>query len=211
MTSGDTNISILHFPAYTVGWVKIPKTCPDPLNHWEMVGEATGEITITNSLPVRLVVQPSVASDLSWLTLIEPTQLTELYLVQTDISDEGLQYSSHLSDIQVLMLSHTYENISDSGIIHIKPLINLRKLYLNATNIGDSALSYLVDWNKLEVLSIGATRVTDAGLKHLYSLSSLKKISFDLSYSGARKNHITENGLALLREALPHCLITTKD
>jgi hypothetical protein len=30
---------------------------------------------------------------------------------------------SHLTGLEVLTASHTYENISDAGLIHIKPLI----------------------------------------------------------------------------------------
>ena len=199
----------LRFPKYhSVGWVKVPKTGNDPHNNWTLIGTAIGEVTPPTGAPIRLVVDSSAANDLSWLDAIDPDQITELYLCQTNVNNSSLKHVARLNGLQVLSISHTYENISDLGIFHIKILKNLRKLCINATDICDISLSYLRDLNKIEVLSIGATKITDEGLKYLYDLTSLKEISFTTAYS-ARKNFISEEGIRLLKKALPHCQINT--
>lgn len=204
--------NILHFPkSYSVGWVKIPETTrPDPYNNWKLIADATGKVSVPANVPIRLIVDSFAGSDLTWLNAIGATQLTQLYLVQTNVTDTSMPNVSHLTGLEVLTTSHTYENISDAGLIHIKPLINLRKLFINATNIGDIGLSYLNEMKKLEELSIGATNVTDAGLKYLFGLSNIKEISFDTAYS-ARKNLITEQGISFLRKDLPNCVVSLND
>lgn len=206
------NMNTLHFPtSHSVGWVKTSRIESDPRKKWKIIADAEGDVLVPCNIPIMLQVAPAAAAELNWLQAIEPHQLTELYLGQTDVTNESLKYVSHLTGLEVLTLSHNYDQITDSGIFNIKSLVNLRGLYLNSTNIGDLALSYLKDLTSLEVLSIGATHVTDGGLPYLYGLSLLKIISFDVSYSGGRQNHISKQGLNLLRAALPHCKINIDD
>ena len=138
-------------------------------------------------------------------------QLKQLYLGQTGINNENIQFISHLTSLEMLSFCHVYENINDLGTHYLRSLINMRKLYLNSTDIGNITLSYLSNMHQLEYLSIGATNVTDNGLKHLYRLSSLKEISFDLAYSGGRRNYVTLKGIEDLQYCLPECKITVSD
>lgn len=193
----------------SVGWVKVPKKGPDPLNNWEMLSDATGRVFVPMETPVRLVVESSSTIDLSWMQALQPQDLSELYLVQTQVDNSQLAHVGRLTGLQKLTLSHTYENISDSGVASLQSLLQLRELYLNATNVSDTGLSYLQGLGHLEVLSLGATHISDVGLPYLYDLPSLRIISFDTAYSGARKSNITPTGLSLLQKALPNCKLIT--
>lgn len=206
-----TEFNTLQFPSdRAIGWIKIPRRRQDPHNHWKLVGQARGRVQVPQNTPVRLIVEPSAASAMAWLEAIEHHQLTELYLGQTDITNDSIRHIKHLEGLEVLSISHVYERISDIGAQYIQYLPHLRELYLNATDIGDLTLAYLQGMHQLERLSIGATQVTDFGLASLYTLSQLKHISVDHAYSG-RSNHMSQEGLNQLSLALPRCIISTHD
>lgn len=198
---------ILAFPRdRSVGWVKVPCAGPDPLNKWDLVGLAVGDVAVPSGIPVRLVVEPSAARDLSWLQVLLPGDLTELYLVQTDVTDAELRHVARLTELEVLTLAHTYANITDAGLAAIRPLRQLRRLSLNATDVSDVGLSYLRDFTQMEALTLGATHVTDGGLCHLYNLRRLLSLSFDTAYSG-RRSLVTDAGISALKNVLPNCVV----
>lgn len=202
----------LNFPKdYQVGWLFGINRKTNEYDEDVFYADAIGQVNVPSDISLMLNVDPQAAASMRWLTEIEPTQLKQLYLGQTEINNENIQFISHLISLEMLYFNHVYENINDLGTHHLKPLINLRCLGLNATDIGNITLSYLSDMHQLEYLSIGATNVTDNGLNHLYGLSSLKKVSFDLAYSGARKNYITLKGIENLQYCLPHCQMTACD
>jgi len=205
-------VTTLNFPKdYQVGWLF---GINEKLNQYDesaFNADAIGQVIVPSDTFLSLQVDFQAAASMQWLTKIESTQLKQLYLGQTAINNENIQYISHLISLEVLSFSHVYENINDLGTHHLKSLFNLRKLYLNSTDIGNITLSYLSNMPQLEYLSIGATNVTDNGLKHLYGLSSLKEISFDLAYSGGRKNYVTLKGIEELQYCLPKCQMTVSD
>lgn len=204
--------TILKFPKdYQVGWLFGINRKSNQYDKNVFYADAIGQVSVPSDISLMLNVNPQSAASMRWLTEIESTQLKQLYLGQTGINNENIQYISHLINLEELSFCHVYENINDLGTHHLKLLINMRKLYLNSTDIGNITLSYLSNMHQLEYLSIGATNVTDNGLKHLYRLSSLKEISFDLAYSGGRKNYVTLKGIEGLQYCLPECKITPCD
>lgn len=202
----------LNFPKdYQVGWLFGINRKSNQYDKNVFYADAIGQVSVPSDISLVLNVNPQSAASMRWLTEIESTQLKQLYLGQTGINNENIQFISHLTSLEMLSFNHVYENINDLGTHHLKPLINLRSLGLNATDIGNITLSYLSDMHQLEYLSIGATNVTDNGLNQLYVLSSLKGICFDLAYSGGRKNYVTLKGIEGLQYCLPECKITACD
>jgi hypothetical protein len=208
----NDEFTILKFPSdYQVGWLFGINRKRNQYDKDVFYADAIGQVSVPSDISLMLNVNSQSAASMRWLTEIESTQLKQLYLGQTGINNENIQFISHLSSLEMLSFNHVYENINDLGTHHLKRLINLRSLYLNSTDIGNITLSYLSNMHQLEYLSIGGTNVTDNGLQHLYELSSLKEISFDLAYSGGRKNYVTLKGIENLQHCFPECKITACD
>ena len=70
-------------------------------------------------------------------------------------------------------------NASDTTLVLVKKLPDLRTLILEAARIHDDGLAHLADRTQLKHLNLGSTRITDAGLKHLSGLTNLETL--DLS------------------------------
>ncbi|GAB4145140.1 MAG: protein translocase subunit SecD [Planctomycetaceae bacterium] len=79
------------------------------------------------------------------------------------------------SDVREVDLSGT--QITDKAMEYIKELSSLEKLSLNDTNITDAALEQIKGLANLENLDIGDTQVTSTGLKALKEIKSLRVIS----------------------------------
>jgi hypothetical protein len=79
-----------------------------------------------------------------------------------------------LKKVTALDLRHS--KITDTGIIHLKPLTNLRALYLYNTQVTDGGLKHLKSLKKLQELSLRRTKVKGEGLEHLEPLKNLRKL-----------------------------------
>jgi hypothetical protein len=66
--------------------------------------------------------------------------------------------------------------VTDSGLAHLKAMLNLTRLHLERTGITDAGLTNLTQLTSLEYLDLYGTEVTDAGLETLQSLPKLKQI-----------------------------------
>lgn len=96
-------------------------------------------------------------------------RVTSLNLRSTWINDSDLLEVARLTDLTDLDLSET--RITDLGFQHLKPLSNVSTLNLYYTEqIGDGALAAVRDWKQLKHLNLCGTKVTDAGLVHLAGL-----------------------------------------
>ena len=98
------------------------------------------------------------------------------------------------------VLLHKSE-VTDAGLIHLKGLMNLERLYLHQTQITDAGLVNLKGLNKLWSLSLSrglsgngelGPKITDTGLVHLKGLTNLKIL--DLG-----QTQITDAGLVPLK------------
>lgn len=118
-------------------------------------------------LPIRLV-------SLNGLKVrdeqIEPlkslTQLEELHVEDSYLTDKGLTYLQELKNLQILDV-HKSLYISDQGLESLKSLPNLQKLELSYTRIGDAGVDALLAMKQLKTLHLTGTRVTSTGLKKL--------------------------------------------
>ena len=122
------------------------------------------------------------------------------------IEDDALELLKGLSSLESLSLKNTA--ITDTGLLHLKDLNNLKKLDLawngsrptggQVTNVG---LSHLKDLSSLQELDLKGSRgVTNAGLAHLSGLPGLR--SLNLTRCSVTKAAITQ-----LQKTLPNCHI----
>jgi hypothetical protein len=79
-----------------------------------------------------------------------------------------------LTELQELNLRQTL--ITDRAVAALKDLTRLRVLTLSENRISDAGLESLKDLKSLQVLALGRTDITDAGLPSLYGLSQLQTI-----------------------------------
>lgn len=106
-----------------------------------------------------------------------------------------------LVNLEDLMLPRS---ISDVGLAHLKPLRNLRSLFLADTRVTDKGLEHLAGHDKLEYLTLYGTKVTDAGVRQLAELKGLKEVVL-------ARTRTTHAGIAMLRKARPGISIQWPD
>jgi hypothetical protein len=117
------------------------------------------------------------------------SQLKELWLEDTDITDAGLQQLKGLTQLEKLSLSGT--EVTDAGLVNLQGLRKLRELGLGETGVTDSGLDRLLGLSGLRDLWLDSNEVTDTGLAHLEGLRKLQ--SLDLAFT-----QVTDAGLAHL-------------
>src|SRR5262249_5283211 len=121
--------------------------------------------------------------------------LTDLHLVRTRITDEGLKKISELSDLEVLSLAASRQ-FTDAGLMHLKKLHKLRSLDLWVAKISDKGLVHLGGMTSLRSLklNIGSSNpITDAGLAELAGLTDLEELDLFAQ-------RITDASLPLLKK-----------
>ena len=119
----------------------------------------------------------------------ELTQLRELYLDRTRVTDAGLKHLEGLTKIEALSLGHT--QVTDRGLGYVVGFSELQGLNLSDTQITDAGLERLKALPGLQGLSLAGTRVTDLGLRHLKNLSNLESL--------LGRTRVTDAGLAHLK------------
>ncbi|MGB5518074.1 MAG: response regulator [Gammaproteobacteria bacterium] len=128
------------------------------------------------------------------------TNLQELHLDHSDITDEGLQLLTTLPKLEILDLKGT--RITDAGLVHVGHMTGLKGLYLTRTAITDAGLENLRSLSKLETLILWDTAIGDAGLEHLKSLQHLKEVIL-------WNTRVSQQGAATLQAAFPDCDVST--
>ena len=118
--------------------------------------------------------------DLRWLDLIN-----------TSITDAGLEYLKGMTELEVLYLNGT--RITGAGMVNFKNLKKLRWLELAKTSITDAGLEYLKGLTELEVLYLNGTKITDAGIFNLKDLTGLRQLKLI-------NTSVTDVGLENLRD-----------
>jgi len=108
-----------------------------------------------------------------------------------NLTDDGLVYLRPLPQLQGLALERT--NVTDAGMVHLKGLTKLGFLSLNWTNVGDSGLLNFSGMTKLGVLYLCSTKTADAGV------ASMKHMK-DLSWLDLRATQVTDAGMKHLSE-----------
>lgn len=93
------------------------------------------------------------------------SNVKNLYLNGTNVTDQGLEDVAKMSSIQVLNLSKT--KVTDKGLKPLLSLNNLVWLLLSDTDITDSGLDALAGMKSLHHLTVGNTKVTPEGIKRM--------------------------------------------
>jgi len=126
------------------------------------------------------------------------TALFSRVMVISLTNTAGLEHLKELTDLGILSLDGI--QVTDSDLEHLKGLTNLYDLRLDATQVTDAGLEHLKGLTNLYVLTLGGMQVTDNGLVHLKGLTNLVL----LEIGGTQ---VTPEGRAMLRKALPNCVI----
>jgi hypothetical protein len=92
------------------------------------------------------------------------TELTDLDLTETHITDAGLEHLKGLHRIESLNLSGNSE-VTDAGIQYMQGFANLAWLGIDGTQVTDVGLEYLKRLPNLRALNLGDTKVTGEGVK----------------------------------------------
>jgi hypothetical protein len=89
----------------------------------------------------------------------------------TRLENDHLRWIANFTELTDLSLEAT--QITDQGIAHLAKLRKLEWLNLYRTKVGDESLRVLSEMKSLRHLPIGETRVTDQGLAHLEKMDQL--------------------------------------
>ena len=198
-TSAEAKAHIVHFPSdrsmgrlYVQDSDRVDTTSS---SGWELLCEATGDVTAPVGKALRLDLSKEVSDDLSPLSALEPNDLAILDLEGIEIADDQLQHIGHLTGLQELDLSET--NILGTGLKCLAGLKSLKKLWLANTHVGDKELAYLLDLPSLEGLGLRETPTTDAGMVHVGKITSLEVLSLSAGVGDEGLAHL--KGLTNLR------------
>jgi len=124
--------------------------------------------------------------------------ITELDLTGTEISDDAAAAIRNRNSLRALKLKGT--RITSKGLTELSKVAGLLLLDVSNTRVSDEGLESLSSLTNLRYLSLNNTAVTDAGLRPLKTLRNLKGLSLI-------NTSVTETGVAILKKALPDCLI----
>jgi len=131
--------------------------------------------------------------------LAELTNIEELILADTLVSDAGLEHLKGMIKLKKLDLGNRYyptsNKITDVGMVHLKHLKSLEELKLPSAGVTDIGLAQLAGLNALKKLNVGRG-VTDEGMAALAKMKSLE----DLDISSP---HVTDAGMEKLAQC-PH-------
>ncbi len=184
------------------------------LPEWfEHTVELVGRDHVANVVAVELYGIENSRTDQADDSLMEPVaklfRLKRLTIRGTQISDEGLRNLAYLKDLRFLEVSCHWQR--HKGLVYLKNLSNLQKLYLETspvddadlhcaannrslevldlshTNITSAAGPVLAGFRKLRDLNLGSTKIDDSILKDIGSLESLEILSLaDNRITGTR-------------------------
>jgi len=156
---------------------------------WELLCEATSDVTVPAGKVLKLVLSKEAGNDLSPLSVLRPDDLAILYCYRVEIADDQLRHISHLTGLKHIDLHGT--NILGTGLKYLKNLKSLESLNLKSTHVGDNELAYLSDLPSLKSLFLWNTPTTDAGMVHVGKIASLKVLLLSRG--------VGDEGLSLLK------------
>jgi hypothetical protein len=125
-------------------------------------------------------------------------ELQSLDLSGTAVTVESDFHGRHPLTLQTLDLSGTV--VTEADLEYLKDIKGLTALTLWNTGVTDAGLKFLEGLQGLRWLDLSGTAVTDSGLEHLKGLQELRTLHLE-------KTKVTDAGAAILRKALPGCVI----
>jgi hypothetical protein len=146
---------------------------------WKRFGDARGAREVFLDKSVRLDVKGPPGHDFSFLDSLQPDDLQAIFFY--DVHDEALHRIRHLTGLEELYLSNT--QISDQGLGLLGDLRGLQRLYIYHTPVTDFGLMNLVRIPHLKWLTCSGTSVTEEGLERLrIAIPGCKAVSFKWRY-----------------------------
>lgn len=143
---------------------------------WKRLGRASGVREVFLDKSIRLDVHGNGEADISFLGKMQPDDFQSLFMY--DIDDDALLHLIHLSELEELYLSNT--KISDAGLTRLSGLTGLRRLYIYHTAISDAGLENLSRLRGLKWLTCSGTQITEEGLNCFrQALPGCKAVSFE--------------------------------
>ena len=109
-------------------------------------------------------------------------------------NDDSLKLLAALDPVVSINLRGT--RITSAGLVHLKPLTQLRRLHLERTRVTDEGIAHLAGLRQLEYLNLYGTPVTDEALGHLTGMKKLEQLYL-------WQTNVTAEGVAKLEKALP--------
>ena len=128
------------------------------------LGDKTVSMVMLNEIPV----DDSILVHVSKLT-----EVTSLWIIGTEITDQGLTLLGDLQGLQSLFI--TNNQISDAGIQQL-PQVKLVELTLGGTKITDESLKHFSNSSDLNTLNVGKTAVSDRGLQYVSQFKKLERL-----------------------------------
>ncbi|HYH65618.1 MAG TPA: TIGR02996 domain-containing protein [Urbifossiella sp.] len=138
-----------------------------------LLGSREGSFTFARGFPERLEVRGT-----NWIATAD-LGASPLRAVRVNgISDDELPtLADGLRGTQITELILTMTRITDEGLVHLAPLTHLRGLDLSFTRVTDLGLAHLSTLGNLEHLDLGTTAVTAAGVASSLTLTAAAKVS----------------------------------
>ena len=122
------------------------------------------------------------------------TDLKQLRLEQTPITDEGVELLLNLRELKILNLPRA--RFTDRALARFRQFSKLELLRCGSPQVSDDGIAHIRQLSRLRFLHLIDTPITDAGLKHLYGMTQLESFYID-------GGNVTEAGLGELLKALP--------
>ena len=126
------------------------------------------------------------------------TKLESLSLIDSQFGDSDAGYLEGMPDLKTLFLYKSA--IGDKGLAHLQTLKNLEMIGVSGAQVTDRAIVYLSVLPKLTYLSANNTGISDEAIESFAKMSSLRELEL-------YRTHMTREGVARLRKAMPRCKI----
>jgi mono/diheme cytochrome c family protein/uncharacterized membrane protein len=139
------------------------------------VAKSTPAKPLSDVAPVAAKLSEDLGIAITALTPTEPWLQCNSAVAGKNFGDDELGKLAQIGpNLRWLDLAGT--QVTDSGLAHLKAMLNLTRLHLERTGITDAGLTNLTQLTSLEYLDLYGTEVTDGGLETLQSLPKLKQI-----------------------------------
>ncbi len=171
---------IVRFPPdQNCGTLYIRKVSSVDFRDWQRIGIARGAKEIFLNTSLRLDVKVAVGMNTNFLMELRPNDLQSLFLYNCD--DATLSQIAHFTNLQELYLSDT--RISDHGLSLLRPLVSLQRISIYHTAIGDEGLAPLAQMPGLKWLTCSGTETTEEGLNLFRkAMPGCKTVNFKWKY-----------------------------
>ena len=134
----------------------------------------------------------------TWLGEGAFVEVNTLDLRKTKVTDDHLATVSALRYLREILLDRC--SITDAGLKRLSGLNQLESVSVRYTQVSNAGLTTFSAMPSLECLRLTGTNIDDTGLLSISHLTSLTEVY-------ARWTHVTPEGAAEIRNAIPKCVV----